>query len=119
MLILYISRRFNTILPLYLRGVVVIATMVFADVITKSFKNQGKTMRGMPFPEYIPFEYREWLNLFYSTSQIFATTQMLFCSGLDEAFFVLFPIQIAAFLMTCVRFVSLYANRYKNCCNFY
>jgi len=89
---------------LYLRGVVVIVTMILADVITNAFKDQGKTMRAMPFPDYAPIFIRDNLNRFYSISQIFATAQMFFCVGLDEAFLVLFPIQIAAFLMTCVRY---------------
>mmetsp|Transcript_19955 Transcript_19955/g.28590 ORF Transcript_19955/g.28590 Transcript_19955/m.28590 type:complete len:211 (-) Transcript_19955:90-722(-) len=103
MLLLYFTRIFNAEILLYLRGAVVIVTMILADVITNSFKDQGKTMRAMPFPDYAPHFLRNNLNRFYSISQIFATAQMFFCIGLDEAFLVLFPIQIAAFLMTCVR----------------
>lgn len=103
MLLLYFSRKFNAVLPHYFRGLIVLITMVLADVITNSFKDQGKTMRAMPFPDYIPNSFRDILNRFYSISQIFATAQMIFSIGLDEAFLVLFPIQIAAFLMTCVR----------------
>jgi hypothetical protein len=103
MLILFISRHFNIVFPLYLRGFVVIITMILADLITDSFKHQGTTMRGMPFPDYVTSKQRDLINSYYSISQIFATAQMIFCYRLDEAFLVLFPIQIAAFLMTCVR----------------
>jgi hypothetical protein len=103
MLLMYVSRKFDIVLPLYFRGFVVLLTMHLADRITKSYKAQGTTMRGMPFPEYIPEAYREHLNTFYSVSQLFATAQMMFAYRLDEVFLILYPIQIAAFLMTCVR----------------
>lgn len=103
MLLMYIARRYDTVWPLYLRGLVVIVTMVLADMITRSFKEQGTTMRGMPFPEYVPENIRDALNAYYSISQLCATAQVMFSYRLDEAFLVLFPIQIAAFLMTCVR----------------
>lgn len=103
MLLLYVSRKFELSSLLYLRGLIVIVTMIVADMITTSYKDQGKTMRGMPFPDYVPHWLRDNINTYYSASQIFATAQMIFSTGLDEAFLVLFPIQIAAFLMTCVR----------------
>lgn len=103
MLLMYVARRYDMVWPLYLRGLVVIVTMVLADLITRSFKEQGTTMRGMPFPEYVPENIRDALNAFYSISQLCATAQVMFSYRLDEAFLVLFPIQIAAFLMTCVR----------------
>jgi hypothetical protein len=103
MLLMFIARRYDTTFPLYLRGVVVIITMLLADWITRSFKEQGTTMRGMPFPEYIPENIRDNVNTYYSVSQLCATAQILFSYRLDELFLVLFPIQIAAFLMTCVR----------------
>lgn len=106
MTLLFFARKFDIVLLHNFRGVVVLLTMVLADIVTNSFKDQGKTMRGMPFPEYVSQPMRNWINTFYSTSQIFATAQMIFCIGLDEAFLVLFPIQIAAFLMTCVRFTN-------------
>lgn len=83
------------------RGVVVLASHLIADEITRRFK-QGTTMRDMPFPPSLSAETAARINLFYSLSQIFAICGVLIM-GLDEAFFVLFPIQIAAFLLTLVR----------------
>ncbi len=60
-------------------------------------------MRAMPFPEYLDARMKERLNTFYSVCQIFATCQVLFSYHLDEVFAVVWPIQIAALLMTCVR----------------
>ena len=103
MILLYLARRYDLISLLYFRGLIVLITLVLADMITYSYKDQGKTMRGMPFPDYVPLWLRDKINAYYSASQIFATAQIIFCTGLDDAFLVLFPIQIAAFLMTCVR----------------
>mgnify|MGYP006174615321 CR=1 FL=1 len=89
--------------PRYFANTFLLVTMVLADLITRSFKEQGTTMRGMPFPEYVPENIRDALNAYYSISQLCATAQVMFSYRLDEAFLVLFPIQIAAFLMTCVR----------------
>jgi hypothetical protein len=56
----------------------------------------------MPFPPSLSQNCIARVNLFYSLSQIFAICGVLIM-GLDEAFLVLFPIQIAAFLLTLVR----------------
>ena len=50
------------------------------------YKDQGTTMRAMPFPEYISELSRNRLNIFYSVCQIFATSQVLFSYHLDEVF---------------------------------
>ena len=50
------------------------------------YKDQGTTMRAMPFPEYISNVNRDKLNVFYSVCQIFATSQVLFSYHLDEVF---------------------------------
>lgn len=42
-------------------------------------------------------------NRFYSICQIYATLELIFRNDMSYAFSILFPIQIAAFLMTCVR----------------
>ena len=39
-------------------------------------KNQGTTMRTMPFPDYLEAPFRDRLNTFYSVCQIFATCQV-------------------------------------------
>ena len=43
------------------------------------------------------------VNMYYSVSQVFATLIVLLQPDLSRLFLVLFPIQIAAFLMTLVR----------------
>ena len=96
------SQMLQSPVPLYFRGAIVLATMHGADRISDSFKNHGTTMRAMPFPEYVSPSIRKHLNTFYSVSQLFATANCMF-SGPEEAFMALFPIQVAAFLMTCVR----------------
>eukprot|EP01041_Mallomonas_annulata_P004732 gene4732-9400_t len=103
MALMYFSRRYALSFPLYFRGAIVLITMVFADIVTKSYRDQGTTMRSMPFPQYVSQKTRDTINTYYSISQIFATSQILFAHSLDEPFLVLFPIQMAAFLMTCVR----------------
>ena len=102
MSLITLSQALDTPFPLYFRGAVVLLTMYVADRITDSFKDYGTTMRAMPFPEYVPMEFRKHLNTFYSVSQLFATANCIF-AGSEEAFMALFPIQIAALLMTCVR----------------
>lgn len=85
------------------RIVTVIGTIAAADVATKFYTPQGSTMRSMPFPKWIPESLRKVWNLFYSICQIFATLECLMRYSMSNAFMVLFPIQLAAFLMTCVR----------------
>ena len=68
----------------------------------------------MPFPEYVPPALRDKLNTFYSVSQIFATCQVIFANHMDESFAVVFPIQIAALLMTCVRKSIISAGAWHN-----
>lgn len=93
----------------YTRVGVVVATMIAADVTTVlAYHSQHKTMRGMPYP-------KEWspvvcsrLHLYYSISQVFATARMMWhnhelACTITEPFLILFPIQLAAFLMTLVK----------------
>jgi hypothetical protein len=114
MLLQWICLRYDVVFPLYLRGGVVILTMVLADMVTRAHKDQGTTMRAMPFPEYASTLVRDNLNLFYSVSQIFATGQVIFGVHMDEVFAVVFPIQIAALLMTCVRKSIISAAAWHN-----
>ena len=86
------------------RFVTVLGTLLLADGATKYFKMEGvTTMRDMPFPDWVSQTARTQLNYYYSFSQIFATMTILFSSSMERAFMILFPIQIAAFLMTLVR----------------
>jgi hypothetical protein len=85
------------------RGKIVLATMYFADEATKRYPSQGSTMRAMPFPDKAPEKFIKLHNLFYSVCQIYATLEILARPSMSYAFMVLFPIQMAAFLMTCIR----------------
>jgi hypothetical protein len=82
---------------------VIIFTMFFADHVTKISETRGSTMRAMPFPFGTSPEYKKIHNFFYSISQVYATLEILTRPKMSSAFMVLFPIQIAAFFMTCVR----------------
>lgn len=81
------------------RAAAVFATMAAADAATRLLGDGSTSMRGNPFPDYVPPAARRAVNLFYSVSQLFATLQMLFC-GPDLVFLTLVAIQTAPFLMT-------------------
>ena len=90
------------------RCMTLIGTLIGADVATAYFKalekgESGTTMRGMPFPESITLHQRDGINMYYSICQVFATLNMIAAPGMERPFGILFPIQIAAFLMTLVR----------------
>ena len=81
----------------------VIGTIVLADLATKHYQATNTTMRDMPFPDWVSQRARDRLNMYYSISQVLATAGLLFSPSMERALFILFPIQIAAFLMTLVR----------------
>jgi hypothetical protein len=81
----------------------VIATIALADIATLYYKVAGTTMRDMPFPDWVTKTTRDRVNVYYSVSQVLATSTLLFTPSMERALCVLFPIQIAAFLMTLVR----------------
>lgn len=85
------------------RYVNVMTTMVLADLATKYYKITVTTMRDMPFPDWVSQRTRDRANLYYSVSQVLATSGLLFSPSMERAFLILFPIQLAAFLMTLVR----------------
>ena len=85
------------------RYVNVMSTIALADLATKYYKVASTTMRDMPFPDWVSQKARDRLNLYYSVSQVLATSGLLFSPSMERALFILFPIQIAAFLMTLVR----------------
>jgi len=100
----YATRMFS-----YARGVLVLATLIGADAVTAHYRRQEKlkpgetTMRSMPFPEGTPATVIRSVNFYYSVSQVLATMNILFTTNANRPFAVLFPIQLAAFLMTLVR----------------
>ena len=74
-----------------------------ADLISNKFQNNEKTTT-----RHIPYntnnKYLIDINKkFYAISQILATTTLLLTTKADNAFFIMFPIQLSAFLMTLVR----------------
>lgn len=85
------------------RPLIVTLTMVLADKVTNAYPVQGSTMRTMPFPNYVSESFKRRINLFYSMSQVYATMAVLASPMFSHVFMILFPIQLAAFLMTCVR----------------
>lgn len=87
---------------MYSRGLFVIMTMIAADVVTYYYKPQDTSMRGNPYPLYVPDWIIKWQNYFYSVSQVYATLNMMF-RGIDAAFLTLIPIQTAPFCMTLVK----------------
>lgn len=88
-----------------LKGVSVMGTLIAADIVTRTHRqvNTDTTMRDMPFPTATPGKLITIANYFYSASQILATMNMLYATTVGSPFMLLFPIQIAAFLMTLVR----------------
>jgi hypothetical protein len=94
----------------YIRGIIVYLTIVCADSVTNYYKLELKildekdtTMRRMPHPSYVSNRFMDNLNIFYSVSQIFATMNCIFAINVDRVFIILFPIQIAMFLMTLAK----------------
>ena len=81
----------------------VMGTIALADLATKTHDARSTTMRDMPFPTWVSERTRDRVNMYYSVSQVLATSGLLFSPSMERAFMVLFPIQIAAFLMTLVR----------------
>jgi hypothetical protein len=89
-----------------LRPLAIAATMLAADKITAHYaleEPKSKTMRDMPYPDDLPVVGQKAITYYYNVSQIGATLSLLMRDSVDYAFLILYPIQIAAFLMTCVR----------------
>jgi len=109
MLCFWLDGYFQTRLFSYVRGGLVVTTLVSADIVTAYYKKIDQlkpgetTMRSMPFPEQTPAAVIRATNFYYSFSQVLATLNILFAMNMNRAFAALFPIQLAAFLMTLVR----------------
>ena len=76
-------------------------TMVYADIVTKLYEAETKTLRGMPFGKDIKEEDTKKVTYMHSVQQFRATMFMI--GNIESAFAPLLAIQIAAFLMTLVR----------------
>jgi len=94
------------------RALTVLGTLVIADLISMHYilTSTETTMRGMPFNENVSKNMRNFMNFFYSLSQVLATLNTLQSNSYEKVFMIVFPIQIAAFLMTCVRKGILHAH---------
>lgn len=99
----WLSMRTNSAAWLWLRGPVALATCLGADMVTAKYGSVDRTtMRDMPWPSSAT-SLRPLVTLYYSISQIAATTVCILSYRLDEPFWVLCVVQISAFLFTCVR----------------
>ena len=76
-------------------------TMICADIVTKLYEAETKTMRGMPYSRDFKEEDKKKVTYMHSVQQFGATMFMI--GNIDSAFAPLLAIQIAAFLMTLVR----------------
>ena len=91
------------------RILIVMGVFALADFVTWYYKTYGKvdkedsTMRGNPYPAYIPVWYQRLHNYFYSVSQVYATMTMLHSRNIDLVFISLLAIQTAPFGMTLVK----------------
>jgi hypothetical protein len=91
------------------RYIIVFGTLIGADITTNYYiKNSfvdpnSSTMRTMPYPPNISSRCISILNKYYSISQVFATMICLYTYSYNRLLLLVFPIQIAAFLMTLVR----------------
>jgi hypothetical protein len=102
----------NGVIPFYFRWSIIMVTMILADYITTKYgetceRGSGTTIRDMPFPDYISDSFKSKANIFYSQAQMLATAYLLLGVATPKiteyAFLILFPIQLAAFLMTLVK----------------
>lgn len=100
----YITQSF----VVFMRGPIVIATIICADTVTNYYKRNNivdisdSSMRGNPYPSYIGPKFIKIQNIFYSVSQALGTTNILY-RGINMVFLQLFAIQIAPFGMTLVK----------------
>ena len=86
------------------RTCLIFTTMISADIVSWWLGDKNNTtMRGNPFPDYVPGVARTIANRFYSMSQAGATLIILTGRDLNSAYFLLLPIQLAPFLMTLER----------------
>lgn len=92
----------------YMRGPLVLLTMVTADAATAYYKvnhaikEDETTMRSNPYPSYVSESFSRMYNIFYSTSQVFGTANLLY-RDMNAIFMIIMPIQIAPFAMTLVK----------------
>lgn len=101
----------------YIRSILVILTMMFADVSTKYYKqlhiipDGDSVMRNIPYPQDLSLSTISYLKYFYSVAQIGATLVCLFSMNIDKIFIVLLPIQFSMFISTLSKkgIISMHA----------
>lgn len=88
-----------------LRFLLVFSTLYLSNVVTYHYKKvnllkeNDSTMRTMPYFT----KKTKLIKKFYSIKQFIATSAILFNTDKFILFYSAFPVQIAAFLMTCVK----------------
>jgi len=82
----------------YFRCLIVLLTMILADLSTLFYKNKNykTTTREMPNP----LPQNIYIKYFYSISQVMGTMHCIFSTKVDQIFIILIPIQVAALLKT-------------------
>lgn len=91
------------------RIAIVWSTLVAADMISNHYKKiallsgDDSAMRGMPFPKEWSVSTQTMFTACYSSLQFMATAAVLVNSNQYTLLVITFPVQFAAFLMTCVR----------------
>jgi hypothetical protein len=111
MAFIWFSSHLTQIVPYYQPFCVlcILLTMILADHVSSHYKKRGSlqpestTMRMMPFPENTSERVIAATNFYYSFCQVLATLIVLYANDYPRLLMVMFPIQIAAFLMTLVR----------------
>lgn len=84
---------------------IVLLTMYIADIISIYLRENNKesTTASMPYWTNLDPQTQKYIKLFYTHAQISATLSCLFLENTLYLMYLIFPIQIAAFLMTLVR----------------
>lgn len=87
----------------HIRLAIVMTHHLMADIVSKYYQVEDKTTtRDIPYDTnntIIPYLYKKY----YAISQLAATASLLFSKNMDNAFIIMFPIQLSTFLMTLVR----------------
>lgn len=88
------------------RAAVVISFHTLADIVSsKSGKRNSTLIRDMQWPAAVPSAFRWLIKKGYALAQLLAIAKLLRSDSyaIDMAFFIMWPIQLAAFLSTLVR----------------
>lgn len=91
------------------RILIVFINLYLADIVTIHYKKialvlkDDSTMRRMPFPKEWTQSTTDWITIFYSLLQFIATSAVMLNTNQYTLLMSAIPVQLAAFLMTCVR----------------